>query len=175
MTSSASEETRCVVAGVVPHRWCVCCFPVSANIGKQQAADFIASFDRDMALPWWKAITGSITGTANGRLNGPIEIKTNSLCGTFIGFHQIFATHCGPEQVQASQGSALQKASWGQQHPSGLHVCWRDAQVSQASPGTVCEQSRLFLSTMPEPWWTWTSQKLQLKLSVTCTYNRTPH
>lgn len=70
-----------------------------------KAADFIANFDLDMALPWQKAITG----TANGRLNDPIEIKMSSLCGTIIGFHQIFTTHCAPGQVPGSQGSGLQK------------------------------------------------------------------
>lgn len=53
-----------------------------------------------MALPQWKAITGSVIGTANGRLNERTEIKTNSLCGTFVGLHQIFPTHCTPQQVQ---------------------------------------------------------------------------
>lgn len=91
---------------------------VSANTGKQQAADFTANFDWDRALPGWKAITRSTTETENGRLNDPTEHDEQFVW--HLHWPSRGVSHsCTPEQDQGVRAQVCRKCA----EDSNTQVC----------------------------------------------------
>lgn len=141
-----------------------------ANISKQWGAEFGASSHLDAVLLWQKAITGCVNGECKWPAEGTHRENPTVCVAPSLAFTR-FSPDVVPQSSLGQFSSDLQEAGRGQQQPSSLCACRRHARVTQASPSTGCEQSRLFLSTVTGPW----IQNLLLKRGPSTVWNLDVH